>query len=257
MNPTYFDIHAHLQFKDFDTDRDEVIKRAEERDVGIINIATGLETSKESITLAEKNENMWAAVGHHPIYILGGRERGEEFNFEEIKKLANHPKVVTIGECGIDLFHNKRETLSKQIEIFEQQLQIAKEVNKPAMLHLRDSYKEALEVLKKNKGLKANAHFFAGTIEEAKQFLDLGHTISFTGVITFAKQYEELVEYVPLENIMAETDCPYVAPAPHRGERNEPVFVIEVYKKIAEIKKEPVEKVTNQIRENVKRVFKI
>ncbi len=252
MKSTYFDIHAHLQFKDFNNDIEEVINRAQEAKVGIINIATNLETSRKSIELADKYENMYAAVGLHPIYI-----EKEELNIEELKNLAINPKVVTIGECGIDLFHNPNETLNKQIEIFEKQLQLAKELNKPVMLHLRNSYKESLEVLRKYPEITANAHFFAGTIDEAKEFLDLGHTISFTGVITFAPQYEELVKCVPLDRIMAETDCPFVAPQPYRGKRNEPAFVIEVYKNIAEFKKEPLEKVIEQIRENIRRVFAI
>lgn len=260
MNPKYFDIHAHVQFPEFDTDRPEVLKRAREAGVGMINIATGVETSLASIKLAEENEGVYAAVGFHPCYISEA-----EFDYEKILELAKNPKVVVIGECGIDLFHNNKETLNKQIEIFKGQLEIAKLVNKPVMLHLRNSkdgesaYRIALEILKKFPEIKANAHFFAGTIDEAKFFFAFGHTISFTGAITYknSDNYAEVIKLAPLENIMCETDCPFVAPVPHRGERNEPSFVIEVYKKIAEIKNLSLEQVINQVRENVRRVFSI
>lgn len=253
----YFDIHSHLQFDDFDIDRDEVIARAKESEVGIINIATNLETSKQSIELAENNDGLYAAVGLHPTY-------DEVFDYEVMKDLAIHPKVVTIGECGIDLFHETGISLEKQKDIFEKHLMIAKEVGKPVMLHVRSSatqsaYAVAIEILKKYPEVKGNVHFFAGTIDEAKSFNELGYTISFTGAITYNKSesYAEVIKEIPLNMIMAETDCPYVAPVPYRGKRNEPVYVIEVIKKIAEIKNLFLEQVAEQLRENVKRVFGI
>jgi TatD DNase family protein len=253
----YFDIHSHLQFDDFDADRDEIIKRAQDADVGIINIATDLETSKQSIELAEKYEGVYAAVGLHPTY-------DEVFDYVEMKNLAMHPKVVTIGECGIDLFHDTGISLEQQKDIFEKHLMLAREVGKPLMLHIRSNpersaYTEALEILKKYPEVKGNVHFFAGTIDEARAFNELGYTISFTGAITFPKSenYTEVIKTIPLDMIMAETDCPYVAPVPYRGKRNEPSYVIEVYKKIAEIKGLTLEQVTEQLRVNVKRVFGI
>jgi TatD DNase family protein len=253
----YFDIHSHLQFDDFDTDRELVVKRAQDAEVGIINVGTNIETSKQAIALAEENEGMYAIVGLHPTY-------DEVFDYEEMKSLAIHPKVVAIGECGIDLFHETGISLDKQRNIFEKHLMIAQEVGKPVMLHIRSgkvqsAYIEAIEIIKKFPEVKGNVHFFAGSLDEAKQFVELGYTISFTGAITYNKSesYAEVIKEIPLDMIMAETDCPYVAPVPYRGKRNEPSYVIEVYKKIAEIKGLTLEQVAEQMRENVKRVFGI
>jgi TatD DNase family protein len=253
----YFDIHSHLQFDDFDTDRELVVKRAQDAEVGIINVGTNIETSKQAIILAEENKNMYAIVGLHPTY-------DEVFNYEEMKKLAIHSKVVAIGECGIDLFHDTGISLERQKEVFEKHLMIAGEVGKPVMLHVRSNaeqsaYAVVIEILKKYPEVKGNVHFFAGNVDEAKAFNELGYTLSFTGAITYPKtdNYREVIAWVPLDMIMAETDCPYVAPVPYRGKRNEPVYVLEVIKKISEIKQLPFDQVSSQLRENVRRVFGI
>jgi TatD DNase family protein len=175
--------------------------------------------------------------------------------------LLKHPKVVGIGECGLDYYRLSADSAAKQKEAFIAQIDLANEAEKPLMLHIREAYGDALDILKTHAnppaGGQGNAHFFAGTIEEARRFLDLGFTLSFTGAITFAKQYAELVEYVPLDMIQAETDCPFVAPVPYRGKRNEPAYVTEVVKKIAEIKKLPLEEVEKTLVENAKRVWRV
>lgn len=195
----------------------------------------------------------------------------EHFDEAEFEKLISHPKVVGIGECGIDIFRlspeldnetDRAALLALQETVFRKQIQLAVKYDKPIMIHARESYKKILEILDEEfithgAKLRGNAHFFAGTIEEAQAFLDRGFTVSFTGVITFAKQYEELVRYVPLEKMLSETDCPFVAPAPHRGKRNEPVFVKEVVKKIAEIKGLDIEVVRATLLENAKRQFRL
>lgn len=271
MNFKYVDNHAHINFKAFDEDRDKVIKRAIDAEVIVINVGTQIDTSKSAIELAEKHEGMFAIIGLHPTHTgkshydeneLGEEgkdftEHGEEFDFEEYKKLAHHAKVVGIGECGLDYFHLGEESKEKQKKVFEDHIKLSVEVGKPLMLHIREAYNDAIEILKKYPGAKGNVHFFAGDIETTKQFLDLGFTLSFTGVVTFAKQYEELVKFIPLESILSETDCPYVSPKPYRGKRNEPSYVVEIVKKIAEIKNLPVEVVVNTLLENSKRVWKI
>ena len=195
----------------------------------------------------------------------------EHFDEVEFEKLIAHPKTVAVGECGIDIFKlppeldndaDKAELLKLQEIVFRKQIQLAVKYDKPIMIHARESYGKILEILDDEFRvhgalLRGNAHFFAGTIEEAQAFLDRGFTVSFTGVITFAKQYEELVRYVPLEKMLSETDCPFVAPAPHRGKRNEPVFVLEVVKKIAEIKGLDVEVVRVTLLENARRQFRL
>ena len=260
----FFDVHSHPNFADFDNDRDEVVRRALKNGVWLNVVGTQKDTSRAAVELAEKYEGVFATVGLHPIHTgksfhdknelgEGGKEftsRGEEFDYDFYKKLADNPKVVAIGECGLDYF---RDTNKNQEEVFRKQIELAIEVKKPLMLHLRNgsgksAYNDAFKLLAKNS--RGNLHFFAGTIEEAKPFLDVGFTFSFTGVISFTHDYDEIIKYLPLDRIMAETDCPFVAPVPHRGKRNEPAYVIETVKKIAEIRGADFEKVRAALRQN-------
>lgn len=250
MSPEYIDIHSHINFSDYDEDREAVIKRALDSGVWMINVGTKIDTSKKAIEIAHQYEKgVYAIVGLHPTHTE------EVFDLTIYRKLLEDQKVVGIGECGLD--YKKGVEQEKQKEIFIQHIELANEIEKPLMLHIRNSYKDAIEILKEYAKIKGNVHFFAGTIEEAKKFLELGFTLSFTGVITFAKQYKELVEYVPLDMIMSETDCPFVTPVPYRGKRNESVYVIEVVKKIAEIKKMDFEAVKTQLIKNSFRVFNL
>jgi len=284
MPAHFFDVHSHPNFAAFDKDRDETIKRALKSGVFMNVVGTQKDTSKSALELAEKYEGVYATVGLHPIHTgksfhdkdeigEGGQEftsRGESFDYDYYKTLAIHPKVVAIGECGLDYYHNANtanegnaDTANKkQEEIFRKQIELAIEVKKPLMLHLRNgenrsAYKDAFAILKSyiinhtsGSSLRGNLHFFAGTTEEAKPFLDAGFTFSFTGVITFARSYDEIIRYLPLDRILSETDSPYVAPTPHRGKRNEPLYVIEVVKKIAEIRGEDLEKLKKQLLQN-------
>jgi len=286
--PKYVDIHAHVNFTAFNEDRDEVIKRALEAGVWMMNVGTQKDTSQSAVDLANKYpEGVYAAVGLHPIHTsksyhdkdeLGpeGNEftsRGEVFDYDFYKKLATDPKVLAIGECGLDYYRLEPETAVKQKEMFIKQIELAVELGKPLMLHIRQAYGEALEILKKyyshhpgasvtppragGEKIRGNVHFFAGTLDEAREFLDLGFTLSFTGVITFARDYDEIIRNIPLDMILSETDCPYVAPAPYRGKRNEPSYVSEVVKKIAEIKNLDLEKTKQALVKNAFRVFKL
>lgn len=272
----YFDIHGHINFPEYDADREEVIKRAQEAGVGIITVGVGLESSRQAIELAESHENMWAIVGIHPTDTHSDVADKE---FEGIKELAKHPKVVAIGECGLDYFHSMPEDIPKQKDLFEQHIQLANEVGKPLMLHVRNAkpnskggattndsainpnehnaYQEAIQILKQHAKIRANFHFFAGTVQDARDIVGMGDTLSFTGVLTFARNYDEVIKNTPLTNIMSETDCPYVAPIPYRGKRCEPVHVIETVKKIAEIRGEPVEMAAAVLLGNAKKFFSI
>ena len=267
----YIDIHAHLNFSDFDKDREKVIERTIDNEMGVINIGTSLETSTEVVLLADEYKDFYAAVGIHPT------ESQEVDNIEnvinELKVLAENSKVVCIGECGLDYFHiekNVKEYKEQQKVVFEKQIEMALELDLPLMIHCRDAYGDLIEILKKykhntedenedffGKNLRGNVHFFAGDVNDAKALLSLGFTISFTGVITFAPQYRELVEFVPIEKMHAETDSPFVAPNPNRGKRNEPLNTLEVIKKIAEIKKLDFNEVSKQFLENSKKLFGI
>lgn len=279
MNFKYIDIHSHTNFKAFEEDRDAVIMRALDAGVAVINVGTQIDTSRFAVEMANKYDGVYAIIGLHPIHTgasyhdtkeLGEEgkaftSRGEVFNYEEYKKLIVDPKVVAIGECGLDYYRCTEETIAKQKQAFIEQINLANEFNKPLMLHIRNNpeskelnaYSDALEILKEHAKVKGDVHFFAGTLEDAKGFVDFGFTLSFTGVITFTHDYDEVVRATPLDMIMSETDSPYITPVPYRGKRNEPVYVIEVVKKIAEIKGLSVEEVASQLVVNAKRVFNI
>ena len=270
MKFQYIDAHAHVNFGEFDEDRDEVIKRALDEGVYIINVGTNLESSRAAISIAEKyEEGVYAIIGIHPHDVMELEKNGLiESTLKELQELAKHEKVVGIGECGLDFFkieeYNKDVSVERvkevQERVFRSQIDISLAIDKPLMLHCRDSYGETLEILYNysrvsNVRFRGNAHFFAGSYEQAMAFISCGFTISFTGVITFAKDYEELIKKVPLDKILSETDCPYVAPIPFRGKRAEPLHVKLVVQKIAEIKGISTEEAREQIEKNVKQMF--
>ncbi len=279
MDFKYIDIHSHTNFKAFEEDRDAVIMRALDAGVAVINVGTQIDTSRFAVEMANKYDGVYAIIGLHPIHTgasyhdtkeLGEEgkaftSRGEVFDYENYKKLIVDPKVVAIGECGLDYYRCTEETIAKQKQAFIEQINLANEFNKPLMLHIRNNpeskelnaYSDALEILKEHAKVKGDVHFFAGSLEDAKGFVDFGFTLSFTGVITFTHDYDEVVRQTPLDMIMSETDSPYITPTPYRGKRNEPVYVIEVVKKIAEIKGLNVDDVASQLVANAKRVFNL
>lgn len=283
--PKYIDIHSHVNFKAFEEDRDEVIQRALDNDTWMINVGTQLDTSKKAVEMAEKyKEGVYAIIGLHPIHTSAshhdkkelGEEgkaftsRGEVFDKKAYLELLKNPKVLGVGECGLDYYRLEKDSIEKQKEAFIEQIKIANEANKPLMLHIRNNpedktlnaYQDALQILREQAkvypetgGVKGDVHFFAGSLKDAKDFVDFGFTLSFTGVITFTHDYDEVVKQTPLDMIMSETDAPYITPTPHRGKRNEPMYVSEVVKKIAEIKGLKEEEVSFALVENAKRVF--
>ena len=277
----FFDAHTHAQFAAYDSDRPEVLARAHSSGVGMINIGTQKDTSRAALVFAHRHENVYAAVGLHPIHTsksyhdsqeLGGGEaakgftsRGEEFDYEYYKKLALDPKVVAIGECGLDYFRlgeNREEQITKQKQAFAEQIKLAHDVKKPLMIHCRSAFPDLIETLifnskfliPDNPGI---IHFFTGTVHDAKRLLDLGFCFTFGGVITFVRDYDEAIKTIPPEKILSETDAPLVTPVPYRGKRNEPAYVVEVVKKLAEIKNIPEEEMRTRILENAERVFSI
>lgn len=272
----YIDIHGHINFAAYDNDREDVIQRARMIGVAIIVVGTQFETSNSAIDLANKYENVYACIGLHPIHTsksyhdiqefgLEGKDftsKGEIVDFERYISLASQDKTVAIGECGLDYYHYDEADKDKQERAFISMIDLANSVRKPLMLHLRNgagksAYKDAYKIIKERAKVNSNLHFFAGSIEEAKPFLDLGSHFSFTGAITYGSNYEEIIKYLPLDRIMTETDCPYVSPVPHRGKRNEPVNVVEVVKRISEIKGLEEEVVRVQVLNNAKNFFNI
>jgi len=268
----YLDAHTHAHFAAYDLDRVEILARAKTAGVAMINVGTGLKTSEEAIKLAEENDSLWATIGLHPIHVSeshddkseGTGSEAEEFVYEKYLNLAKHQKVVAIGECGLDYFRIEDKDLdikNKQKEIFLEQIKLAKEVNKPLMIHCRSAFPDLIQLLKENKSelnlTPGITHFFAGTPAEAKELLDLGFYFTFGGVITFVRDYDEVINLVPPDHIMSETDAPYVTPVPYRGKRNEPAYVVEVVKKLAELKKVSVETMAEQIWANAEKIFGI
>lgn len=257
MSFRYIDIHTHLNLKEFDEDFMVVGERAREAGVAYVNIGTGMETSKRAVALAHESDGAYATVGMHPTHV------DEVFEVSDYRALVGDKKVVAIGECGFDYFRVEKDTKEKQEEVFIQHIELANEVGKPLMLHVRpsagsmDAYEDALLVLKTHTKVRGDVHFFAGTYDIAKRFWDIGFTTSFTGVITFASQYDEVIKNAPLSMLHAETDAPYVAPVPHRGKRNEPFYVKEVYKRIAEIRGEDTEMVRKALIANAEHLFNI
>ena len=285
--PKYIDIHAHVNFKVFDEDRDAVIRRAREGDTLVINIGTQFDTSLKAVEMTnDYNEGVYSTIGLHPIHTgasyhdeeeLGenGKEfatHGEVFDKEKYRELASKGKVVAIGECGLDYFHSHKEDMERQRVAFVEQIELANELDLPLMLHIRNddvdtnsnAYSDALDLIKKYSKVKGVIHFFAGSLDDARAFIDFGFYISFAGVITYPPRknikgcdYEDVIKNIPIERIMADTDSPYVAPVPYRGKRNEPVYVQEIVKKIAEIKGLQEEEVAKNILKNAQDLFKI
>lgn len=277
----YFDSHTHMQFAAYDKDRDDLMKQTLEEEVGMINVGTNLKTSKDALSLANKysDKPVFGTAGLHPTHtysdyqdsseVNDGSGKEESFKYEEYKEIAKEDKIIAVGECGLDYFRveksekKKVEKLQKQALI--KQIGLAEEMDLPLMVHCRPkagtdkAYKELIDVM----GAEANnlktavIHFFVGSKDTAKEFLDLGFNFTFGGVITFAREYDDVIDYIPLERIMLETDAPYVTPTPHRGKRNEPRFVKEVYKKMAELKKLDIKDLKQQMIENNERVFNI
>ena len=265
MNIRYVDVHSHPHFKDFDKDRSEMFVQMKEQGVGTIAIGTDLKTSKQVAQLTQDFEPvLGASVGQHPT------ETGE-FDKEEFRKLLKNKKenkIVAIGECGLDYFRMDGEDTkerARQKTLFEKQIQLAIEFSLPLMLHIRssqggtDAHDDAFDILKKYKqqypALHLHMHFFTASIEVAQKFIELDASFGIPGVVTFASSVRKMVKELPVERILLESDAPYAAPVPHRGERNEPAFVIDTLKKIAQIKKISVEELSDTILKTTKHVF--
>lgn len=261
----YFDAHCHVQFEQYDTDREELLGKMQEQGVGGLVVGTDFSSSEKAVELVEGREDLFASIGLHPNAVTK-----ETFDMSAYRELAQHPKVVAIGECGLDNFRpeDPSMTTKQQREIFEMHVQLALETGKPLMIHSRpakgsqDAYHDTIDILtsyKKEHGdkLRGDMHFFVGGVEEAKRFLELDFTMSYTAVLTFTHDYDEVVQYLPLTHILTETDAPYVAPASRRGQRNDPLSVIDVVEAVSGIQGEDRETVQKQILENSRRLFKL
>jgi len=261
----YFDAHCHIQFDPYDEDRAGVIQTMQEKEVGGMVVGVDLDSSVKALKLVENIPGFYAAAGLHPNYVLD-----ESFDMESFRAILRHPKMKAVGECGLDNFRPEDVVVAKveQRRVFEKHIELAIEADKPMMIHSRptkgtqDAYRDMIDILrsyKKEHGgrLRGDIHFFVGGIEEAKDFVDLGFTMSYTAVLTFARDYDEVVRYLPLESIITETDSPYIAPSRIRGKRNEPVSVIDVVEALAEIRGEDQELVREAVLRNAQKLFAI
>src|SRR3989338_3873844 len=287
------DTHAHVNFNDFKDDSKEVIKRSLDENIWMINVGAERKTSERAVKMAEEYEDgVYATVGLHPSHlvkqdveykengeIVKYKSKREEFDYDFYLNSAKNEKVLGIGECGLDYYHNPENQISnlpadkaglknknwkeKQKEVFIKHLELAKEVNKPIIIHCRDAHDDLLKILHLEAKLPSGVmHFFTGTLEQTKKYIELGFYIYFSGVITFpplrragANAYNDVIKNIPLEKIIIETDCPYVAPVPHRGKRNEPQYVKYVAQKITEIKGLGFEEVAEQTIKNARELF--
>lgn len=287
------DSHCHVHFRAYDHDMDDVIKRTLEAGVFMITVGTQKDTSRYALEVAERYDGVWATVGLHPNHLTkqeffdedelpppdavlsyekkasdpGARVRTREelFDLEYYRTLAEHPKCVAIGECGLDYYRIPEDAdveivKEKQRATVRAHFDLATEMNLPVSIHCRDAYVEQTQMIReytqagklKRRGV---IHCFTGTESEARAFIDLGFLISFSGIVTFGKNLQEVARALPLEKLLIETDAPYLTPAPDRGKRNEPWKVKYVAEKIAELKGVSVEEVAHRTTENATSLF--
>lgn len=249
----FIDTHSHLNFPQFKDDLEQVIQRAKKARVDrIIIVGSNSENSSLAISLSQKYNNLLATFGLHPSEV--------DLHWSKImarfKKEVDPESIVAIGEIGLD-YYSKDKLIKKevQLEALEVFVELANRLNLPLIFHCREAMDDFIEVLIRKKPEKGVLHCFPGNKEEAKKILDLGLLISFTGLITFVSDFDEVIKYTPLDKIMLETDCPYLAPEPHRGKRNEPAYVVEIARRIAEIKDISFYKVAEETTKNATRLF--
>jgi len=267
------DTHAHLNFKAYQQDLEAVIQRTLNGGMLAINIGTKYETSQRALEIAEKYEGIYASVGLHPIYSTPNLIRtktdkeegefeikGEEFLVGKYEQLAKSKKVIAIGEAGLDYYYKPKTTKKKEIfkqkqkEIFIAQLELAKKINRPVILHCRLAHNDLINIIK-NYNLKGVIHCFTGDKEEAKKYLGLGLCLGFNGII-FNRDLKEVIQYVPLAKVLVETDCPYLTP-PKREGRNEPLFIKDVIEEIAQLKKINLNQAIETTTQNAQNLFGI
>lgn len=263
MNVKYVDAHCHIQFDQYAKDDTELIERMKKHGIAGIVVGVDVASSRKAVTIAEKHEHLFAAIGLHP-----NREREEEFDAVQYRKLAESPKVVAVGECGLDYFRPaemNEEVKRKQKRLLQDQIELAAELNKPLIIHARpsrgtqDAYHDLIGILETARhaypNLRGDVHFFVGGEEEARGLIALGFTVSYTAVITFARDYDETIRRLPLSHILSETDAPYVAPRDRRGTRNDPLSVVDVVGMLATIRKEDTEGLRKALASNAVNLF--
>ncbi|HLC45115.1 MAG: hypothetical protein A2722_03855 [Candidatus Doudnabacteria bacterium RIFCSPHIGHO2_01_FULL_50_11] len=275
--PKYFDTHAHVNFNAFKDDADQVLEDCLSQGAWVVNVGTQKDTSVQAVEMAKRfNEGIYASVGLHPMHLFSQHvdeeessfhTREEKFDSDFYTSLANSPKVVAIGECGLDYFRlpsgDEQAIKSKQRDVFEQHIALAAKSRKTLMVHCRDAYDDLHKILKKERSKvgKVIIHSFIGGLEDARKFIELDCYLSFNGIVTYKPRKElkpggsspqlyEVVREAPMSRILLETDCPYLTPEPKRGQRNSPLNLSFIALKIAELKKMPAADIARQTTEN-------
>jgi len=251
------DSHAHLDDQRFDKDRDKVINQLKDNGVDIvINPGADVASSVKSVALAQKYDNIYAAVGVHPH----DAKDMDETTIELLRSLSNKDKVVAIGEIGLD-YHYDNSPRDVQKKWFIEQIKLAKELSLPIIIHEREAQQDMYNILKEyaDEKLRGVLHCYSGSLEMAKEYLKMGFYLSFAGPVTFknAKTPKEVAKNIPLERLLVETDSPYLTPEPHRGKRNEPLYVRYVAAMIAELRGVTFEEIAQNTSQNVKKLFNI
>tara|TARA_Y100000590_G_scaffold396649_1_gene477518 strand:+ start:251 stop:1003 length:753 start_codon:yes stop_codon:yes gene_type:complete len=246
------DTHSHIYYDKY-TDIDDVIDRAHKNNISkIICVGVDIKSSEKSINLAEKYDMIYATAGYHPH-----ESKDTDVNYlSELQNFLSHDKVVALGEIGLDFFY-KHSDKKTQIRVFEEQLELAKSLNIPCVIHNRESDKELIESIENTNNNNGVIHCFASNLDLASKLLKLNFHLSFTGLITFVEELKEVVKNIPLEKMMVETDSPYLTPVPHRGKRNEPYMVKYIAKEIAKIKGIPFDEVATKTSITARKFFGI
>lgn len=264
MKYTYIDMHSHLNLSPLWEERENITTKMKELGIGTITVGVDFETSERAIALTKQYPDVCigATVGQHP------NDNPEEvFGYEKYLQLAQDEKVVAIGECGLDYFRlqgtEKEKEIERQKKLLRIHIQLASETGLPLMIHARpskgsasDTYTDVLDILEEEGFTgKVDFHFYVGDLATTKRIIAKGYSMSFDGPITFTTEYDEIIREIPLTQIMCETDAPFSAPMPYRGQTNYPYYVSEVYKKIAHIKNLPEPEVAEQVLNNVNKFF--
>ncbi|RMH72957.1 MAG: TatD family deoxyribonuclease [Gemmatimonadetes bacterium] len=252
------DSHTHLSVSKFDEDRDQVLQRAHDHEVNLIlEIGFNPEIAGRSLRLAENHDAIYAAIGLHPH---DAHKHGEEW-FQQIRDLVpGHPKILAIGEIGLDYYYKDIATPEQQQQCFRSQIQLAKELKKPVVIHCREAQADTLRILEEEhaEDIGGIMHCFSGTLDDAKRSLDLGFVLGIGGTITYKKSPQrEFITQIPLDSLVLETDCPWLAPVPFRGKRNEPARVRHIAGALAELYQVPLEVIAEKTTTNFERLFGI
>ncbi len=257
------DTHCHIQFEQYDADRDDVIDQCKKKDIGLLIVGCEYESSEKAIALTKRiGSNAWCAIGQHPTEHTG------TFEYNQFEKLLTTSKsIVAIGETGLDYFRipdnvDREKYKSVQREVFSAHIDLAQKHDLPLIIHCRDAHDDMITILQERFGRwkegdkeRGVLHCFTGNADNAARYLELGFFISFTGIITFATQYDDVVRSVPLEKILIETDSPFLTPTPFRGKRNSPLYVEHIASRISELKGTTLDEISGQTTENAQRLF--